>query len=100
MKQKRFKPEVRKEKILAAALKLAAIKGYDHVTRDEIAVKAGVTGSAVHYHFGGIKLLRTAVMRYAIKQRHPRVVAQGLAARDRHAVKADSKLKQLARDAM
>jgi AcrR family transcriptional regulator len=100
MKQKRFKPEIRKVKILKVALKLAAVKGYAHVTWNEVAAKAGVTGPAVQYHFGPVALLRAAVMRYAIEHRHPRVVAQGLAARNSFALRVDSELKQLARDAM
>jgi AcrR family transcriptional regulator len=100
MSTKRLKPAVRKEEILAAALKLAAKHGYTQVTRDDIADKVGVGGGAIHYHFGTMAKLRTELMRYAVKQRHPRVVAQGLAGRNRHALKADDALKQLAREAV
>lgn len=100
MKQKRLKPEIRKEEILAAAVRLAGSKGYANVTRDEIAAKIGVSGSVIQYHFGTMSQLRTALMRYAVKYRHPRVVAQGLVTRNPHALKADDKLKQLARESM
>lgn len=98
MKQKRLKPDIRKEEILVAALKLAASSGYTNITRNEIAEKAGISGSAVQYHFGTMTQLRTELMRYAVKRRHPRVVAQGLATRNRHALKADDELKQLAKE--
>jgi len=96
MSTKRLKPAIRKEEILAAALILAAAQGYTRVTRDEIAYKAGVSGPAVQYHFGTMAKLRVELMRYAVKQRDPRVVAQGLAAQDRQAIKADAILKRKA----
>ncbi len=96
MSTKRLKPAIRKEEILAAALVLAAAHGYTNVTRAEIAYQIGVSGPAIQYHFGTMGKLRVELMRYAVKQRHPQVVAQGLVARDRHAVKADDELKRLA----
>jgi AcrR family transcriptional regulator len=94
MSTKRLKPAVRKEEILAAALILAAEYGYSSVTRDAIAYQAKVSGPAVQYHFGTMAKLRVELMRYAVKQRDPRVVAQGLAVRDRQAAKADAELKR------
>lgn len=96
MKQKRFKPAVRKPEILAAALELAAVKGYMFVTRNEIAEVVGVAGSTVQYHFGKMSTLRNELMIYAVKQRHARVVLQGLALYDKHALEADQELKDLA----
>lgn len=100
MSTKRLKPVIRKEEILAAALPLASERGYTNITRDRIALAAGVSGSAVQYHFGTMAKLRTELMRYAVKQRNPRVVAQGLAVRDRQAAKADDDLKRQARETM
>ena len=100
MSTKRLKPEVRKPEILAVALTLASDRGYTQITRNEIAYHVGVSGSAVQYHFGTMAKLRVELMRYAVKQRHPRVVAQGLAVRDRQALKADADLKSLAAASM
>ena len=100
MTQKRLSPAVRKREILAAALELADLQGYTNVTRDAIAAKAGVSGPAVQYHFGTMTQLLTALMRHAVKARHPRVVAQGLTARNPHALKADDELKRLARESL
>jgi AcrR family transcriptional regulator len=100
MSKNRLKPVVRKEEIMAAALILAAKSSYTCITRDEIAGRVGVSGSAVQYHFGTMAKLRTELMRYAVKQRDPRVVAQGLAVRDCQAAKADDDLKRLARGAI
>ena len=100
MSAKRLKPKIRKKEILAAALILASKSSYTHITRDEIAHQTGVSGPAVQYHFGTMAKLRVELMRYAVKQRNPQVVAQGLAVRDRHAIKADDILKRQARDTM
>lgn len=100
MKRKRLKPDIRKENILKAALKLAAVGNYLVVTRDEIAKAVGVTGPALQYHFGTMARLRNELMRYAVRHRHPRVVAQGLATRNPQALKADDELKQLAKAAL
>lgn len=96
MKQKRLKPAIRKEEVLAAALVLAAEHGYTAISRNAIAEQTGIGGSAIQYHFKTMAQLRTELMRYAVKHRHPRVVAQGLAVRDRHALKADDDLKRQA----
>lgn len=104
-KQKRMKPEARKEDILSAALPLAARKGYTAVTREEIAKAAGVSGPAVQYHFKTMAQLRRDLMRFAIKHAGLRlgscspglaVIAQGLAVKDPHAVKAEEAIRRAA----
>lgn len=100
MKQTRLRPEIRKEEILAAALILASDRGYTLVTRGEVADMVGVSGPAIQYHFGTMSKLRCELMRYAVKQRHARVVAQGLATREQHAMRADDRLKREAMEAV
>ena len=96
MKQNRKKPEVRKAEALKIALQLAADRGYANITRDEVAAEMGVCGSSVQYYFGTMSQFRVELMRYAVKQRNARVVAQGLAVYDRHALKADEALRRAA----
>lgn len=93
MTNKRFKPEIRKEEILKAALVLANDRGYANVTRDEIADMVGISGPAVQYHFSTMKQLRRELMRYAVKVEHLHVVAQGVSARDAQALKAPEELR-------
>lgn len=92
MKQKRMRPEARKEEILAAAVALAVVHGYSQVTRDQIAQAAKVSGPTLHYHFGTIAQLRRDLMRYAVRNADTagclRVIAQGLVANDTQAAKA------------
>lgn len=97
MKQKRQKPAVRKAEMLRVALELANDRGYTQVTRNEIAAGLGVCGSTVQYHFGTMAQLRVELMMYAVKHRHARVVAQGLAVYDCHAMEADEALQAAAR---
>jgi len=80
--------------ILDTALILAEQHGYTNVSRDAIARVCGFPSpSLITYHMGTMEELRRKVMREAIKRENLRVLAQGLAARDRHARKAPDDLK-------
>lgn len=83
-----------KEQILTVALKLAEKKGYDKITRDELADKVGCATGLINHHYGTMNQLRRDIMRHAIKERILTVVAQGLAARDPFALKANDDLKK------
>lgn len=84
--------------ILAAALRVAERDGYASLRRDAIAEEAGVTGGLVTIRLGSMEQVRRSVMRFAIKQRSMRVIAEGLAAKDRHALKAPQELREAAAD--
>lgn len=90
----------RKKQILDAALKLANSIGYSHVSRDKIAPLVGNDGGiavgTISHHFGTMAQFRRALMRYAIEKKNITVIAQGLAAKDRHAQKAPDDLKKKA----
>jgi len=92
----RMKAEARKEDLLAAALPLAEIHGYMHVTRSQIATAAGASGPILNHHFGTMKQFRRDLMRYAIKAGSLAVVAQGLSAGDPQARKAPEALRKQA----
>ncbi len=100
MTQTRLKPEVRREEILASALSLAAVRGYVNITQECIADSAGLSASAIHYHFGTMDRLRCELMQYAVRVGNAVVVAQGLVARDKYAMRADDQLKKEAMDAI
>jgi AcrR family transcriptional regulator len=95
-----MKPQARKKDILHYALHLAEVQGYTNVTREDVAAKAGVTGSAIHYHFSTMSKFRTALMRYAVQQRSAKVVAQGLSLDDPEAASADVDLLRAAQAAL
>lgn len=86
----------RTEHILAVALRLAAADGWRALTRESIALAAGVSPALVSARLGTMDQLRRSVMRAAVRERCARVVAEGLACGDKHARKADAELRELA----
>lgn len=78
MKQKRLKPDVRKEEILAAALPLAVSDGYSTLTREQVGEAAQVSGPVLNYYWGTMRQFRRALLRYAIQVECLSVVAQGV----------------------
>lgn len=82
--------------ILKAALDLSPTRGYNRVTRDEIAQRAGIPASLIAYHCGSMADLRRDIMREAVRAECLPVIAQGLALRDRHALKASEELRRRA----
>ena len=99
-KNKRAKPDVRKDEILRAGVTLAVTKGYSNLTRDDIATFIGIVPGTIQYHFGTVKKLRSEIMRHAVKTGNAAVVAQGLANMDPQAKKADEELQKAARAAL
>ena len=97
-----MKPQIKLEarervaQILKAALELCEQEAttYNRLTRDEIAKKAGIPSSLVAYHCGTMADLRRDIMREAVRVENLPVIAQGLAARDRHALKASDALQR------
>lgn len=83
----------RAAELLAGAVGLAEKQGWHSLTHESIAAAAEVSPSLVKVRLGTIVDVRRAVMREAVKQRLPRVVAEGLCARDRTARRADAALR-------
>lgn len=92
----RTNPELRKQFILLTAVEEAREVGYNKMTRDGIAERAGVSVGLVSAYFNTMTQLRRDVMRYAVKQGLADIVAQGLISRDQHARKAPNDLKKKA----
>lgn len=92
----RTNPELRTEHILNVAVKMSIKQGYDKITRDGIANEAGVSMGLVTRYFSSMKQLRRAVMRHAVNNDIPSIVAQGLINNDPHARKASDELKSKA----
>jgi AcrR family transcriptional regulator len=55
--QRRLPPAQRRQTLVDAASELFAARGYDYVTLDEVAARAGVTKVIVYRHFGSKKAL-------------------------------------------
>lgn len=96
MNAKRLKPADRKAAILENALELAIAGNYQRVTRDQIAAAGGHGSPLVQHYFGTMLKLRRAVMRAAIQRKCLPVIAQGIMAKDRYALKAPVELREAA----
>ena len=94
----RVDPSLRKEHILATALALSELNGYTKITRDDIAEAAGVSMGLITHYFETMNQLKRDVMRAAVKRGYVAIIAQGLANKDRHALKASKELKIQAAD--
>ena len=88
-----MKPKHRKQLILSTALHLARHRGYQHITREEVAKAGKITPSLVNVHFPTIDLLRAAILAEAIRLCIVEIIAQGLVMRDQTALDAPHDLK-------
>ena len=61
-RRRRLPPAQRRQTLVDAACELFAERGYDHVTLDEVAARAGVTKVIVYRHFGSKKALYLALL--------------------------------------
>lgn len=82
-----------KLQILAVAMKLAETKGYQNLTRNEIAGVAEVATGSVTYHFKSMRKLQAAVVTEAIKTENLAIVSQAVVARHPLALKCSQALK-------
>ena len=91
----------RENAILQAAIKVAERQGgWSTMTREAVAKEAQCSDAAVSVRFGTMIEFRRTVMRHAIHTKNLSILAQGLAAGDKHAVKADADLKRKALDTL
>ena len=89
----RLKPADRRAEILTAAVQAATVTGWASLTRDAIAVAADVSPALVSARLGTMAATKRAVMREAVRREVLPVVAEGLALRDAHALRASDELK-------
>lgn len=87
-------PAERIAQLVTIALTIAERQGLAAVTREKIAKASGVSEALVSYHLGTMAELRRKMIREAITRRCLKVLAQALAAGDRHAQKAPEDLKR------
>lgn len=93
---KRLDPQVRKDQILAGAMKLAQKNGFDKVTREDVAKEVGIANGLVSRYWGTMAQLRRAIIREAITSENLTIIGQGLAARNGNALKAPEALREAA----
>ncbi len=97
MNKKRLLPNDRKNQILEAAIKVAERPGgWAKLTRDAVAKESECAEGLPSKYFGTMVNFKRAIMRAAIRELNLSVIAQGLAAGDKVAMKADVALKRKA----
>lgn len=89
-----MKAKDRIEELTGHALAEAEQVGFLGMTRDGIAARACVSQALVTLKLGTMNELRRRVMRAAIAKRNMRVLAEGLAGKDKQAVRMPDDLKR------
>lgn len=74
--------------VLEAAMACALAKGYQWITRDDVAERAGVSNATVSNAFGTMPELKRAVLREAVRRPVLKLVCEGLA--DHHPIALDA----------
>lgn len=92
----RMDPKDRKRQLLDVGLKLSEQVGYRNVTMGALTDAAGVSRTLSHRYFSTVNQFRVDVMRAAVKQGNLAVIAQGLVAKDPHALKVPAELRERA----
>ncbi len=88
MTHRRMGKRARHDEVLDAALRVAEHIGYNRMTREDIALAARCSPALVSEVLGTMVQCRRSVVRAAVARGVLAVVAQGLALRDPHALKA------------
>lgn len=91
--RKRVIPALRRKHVLDVAIELAKTKGYNTLTRDEVATGANVSPGLVSHYFRSIEQLRIVVLKTAVRKEVLEIVAQGLVHEDPIAIQAPKELK-------
>jgi AcrR family transcriptional regulator len=91
---KHLDPAVRTAELIVVALRVAGATGWRTLTHAAVAQAAGVSQGLVVARLGTKAEMLRSVMRAAVRDGVVPVVAEGLAAGDTHARRADRELKK------
>lgn len=86
-KRTRVDAKERREMLLAAACRVAERDKYDRISRFAVAEEAQVSETLITHYFKTMPQLRRDVMRYAVRNRVVKVIAQGILMDDPHVKK-------------
>jgi len=95
-KRKRLGGKERRDEILKAALKVSARVGFNNIERADVARVAKCSEALVSSYFGTMQQLKKSVMRAAVVQENLIIIAQGLAIKNPHALKAPPEIRSAA----
>lgn len=89
----RLTPADRTAQLIEVALRLASKSGLANLRRDQIATAAGVSQGLVTERLGTMIEMRRTIMRQAVVREVLPIIAEGIVAKDRNALKAPPELK-------
>lgn len=93
----RLHPDDRKDQILQAALSVCEkAGGWSSLTRTAVASKADCADALVSRYFGTMVAFRRTIMRAAVRNTNLSIIAQGVVAGDKVALKAPEGLRKQA----
>jgi len=92
----RVDPALRRAHILNTAVGMAKSEGYQRITRDGLAKKAGVSSGLVTRYFNTMIQLRRSIVRQAVQREVLEIIAQAVLSNDPHVSKAATELKKRA----
>ena len=72
----------KKKQLLFAAINLAEANGYENITREMIATKAGVGLGTVNLYFGTMHKLKKTIISHALRTGNNKIVAQAILNKD------------------
>ncbi len=90
----------RRDEVLEVALALSIEGCYRNVTRQDIAERIGITPQAIQHHIGTMADLRRDIVRAAVRTVCLPVIAQAMAYKDPHVMKAPAELLAQARGSL
>lgn len=93
MARDREDPKIRRSQILSAAIKVAKKRGYQHITRKEIAESIGISTNLITHYFS-VQRLKIEIMKEAIKNEIYEIIAQGLSVNDPQVTKLSKSFKK------
>lgn len=82
LQRRREQPEIRRNEIIDAALRIAGRIGAQGLKRNVVAEEAGVSSTLLHKYFAGMDLMREIVIETAFKRRDTDVLYKSLSIED------------------
>jgi AcrR family transcriptional regulator len=89
----RLNPKDRRLLLTEAMLDEAEQRGFQNITRQAIADRAGCSPNLVSNYFKTMPQLRRSLMRAAVTRERLAIIAQGIVARDENALAASEELR-------
>ena len=92
-KHVRMEPQARRQSLLQIAVEIAKTKGFDKVTKYDIANKGKISHGLITHYFPTMKILRYEIIQFAIQHEVLPVLAQGISRNEEQSLHIKPELK-------